>query len=58
MTNATMPYSAQHQLIVDMANSARETMGLLSYTRYGELAEHHAQRIHELMRHRSHNNEY
>lgn len=58
MLNATMPHTAQHQLIVDMANSARETMDLIPSSRHGLLVEHHAQRIHELMRHRSHNNEY
>ena len=58
MLNATMPHTAQHQLIVDMANSARETMSLVTTHRTGALASHHAQRIHELMRHRPHNNEY
>lgn len=55
MLDATMPYTAQHQLIVDLANSSREIMGLTPNRRHGSLAEHHAQRIHELMRHRPHN---
>lgn len=55
MLNATLPYTAQHQLIVDLANSAREVMSLSSYSHRGQLSEHHAQRIHELMRHRPHN---
>ena len=53
MLEFTFPHSANHQLITDMANSARETMGLCSQ-RTGELESHHAMRIHELMRYRSH----
>ena len=50
----SMPYTASHQLITDMANSARETMALTTGIRGGLLEFCHAQRIHELMRYRSH----
>ena len=55
MLEFTMPHMAQHQLLVNMANSARDTMALTPSRRNGDLQAHHAQRIHELMRHRSHN---
>ena len=58
MLDLTFPYSTQHQLITDMANSATETIRLCPDRRMSELHLHHAQRIHELMRHRSYNNEY
>lgn len=54
MLDFTFPFTAPHQLITDMANSANETMALLPDRRQGELEAHHAQRIHELMRYRSH----
>ena len=50
----TFPYTTNHQLITDLANSARETMGLCPSQRNGELQACHAQRIHELMRYRAH----
>jgi len=58
MLDFTFPHTAQHQLITDMANSASETIRLCPDRRTSELRLHHAQRIHELMRHRPHNNEY
>ena len=53
MLDFTFPFSTNHQLIVDMANSAQETLRLCGRSN-GELIEHHAQRIHELMHYRSH----
>ena len=50
----SMPYTADHQLLTDMAASAAETMRLTREHRNGMLDECHAQRIHELMRYRSH----
>jgi len=54
MLDFTFPHSTGHQLVTDMANSARETLALCSQ-RNGELEAHFGQRIHELMRHRPHN---
>ena len=51
----SMPYTASHQMITDMAASAAHTMELTSEFRHGMLEECHAQRVHELMRHRAHN---
>ena len=48
------PYTTSHQLITDMANSAREVMVMTPTQRNGELQACHACRIHELMRYRSH----
>ena len=48
------PHATNHQLITDMANSAREVLQLTSTNRNGDLQACHACRIHELMRHRSH----
>ena len=48
------PYTTNHQLIVDMANSAREVIQLTPAQRHGELQACHASRIHELMHYRSH----
>ena len=48
------PFTAPHQLITDMANSARETMALTPNQRTGELQACHACRIHELMHYRPH----
>ena len=48
------PYSTSHQIITNMANSAREVMALTPSQRTGELQACHACRIHELMRYRSH----
>jgi len=53
MLDFTFPFTCNHQLITDMANSARDTMKLTGNYR-GELSEHHAQRIHELMHYRAH----
>ena len=58
MLEFTFAYCASHQLITDMANSATETIRLCPSRRCSELHLHHAQRIHELMRHRPHNDEY
>ena len=49
-----MPHTAQHQLVTNMANSARETMALCPSQRTGVLQACHASRIHELMYYRSH----
>ena len=54
-TMNTFPFSTPHQLIVDMANSARHTLELIeSNTRTGDLRACHATRIHELMNFRPH----
>jgi len=50
----TFPHSTSHQLITNMANSAREVMELTPSQRTGELEACHACRIHELMRYRAH----
>lgn len=54
----TFPHSTDHQLITNMANSAREVMALTPDTRRGDLAVLHATRVHELMRFRTWNSEY
>ena len=51
----SFPYVTNHQLITDMANSAREVIALTPEQRHGDLNACHGQRIHELMRFRSHN---
>ena len=48
------PFVTNHQLITDMANSAREVMQLTASQRNGDLQNCHACRIHELMHYRSH----
>ena len=51
------PFVTDHQLIVNMANSAKETIRCLNYTesRTQAIDEQFAKRVHELMRFRSHN---
>ena len=57
MLDCTLPYSSSHQLIIDLANSNREVLELVGDGR-SELSHHYAQRIHELMRFRSYQQEY
>lgn len=54
--NYGFPFSTNHQLIVDMANSAKQTISCLEYleTRTAPIDEQFAKRVHELMRFRSH----
>lgn len=53
MLDYTLPHSTSHQLITEMANSSREVLEITGGSR-SDLQHHHAQRIHELMRYRSH----
>lgn len=48
------PYSTNQQLIVDMANSLKETIRLTEGQRQAELHELQARRVHELMYFRPH----
>ena len=50
------PYSTSHQLITNMANSARETIEIQKSVdhRHATMDELHARRIHELMHFRPH----
>ena len=48
------PHSTPEQLKVDMANSAKEVMGLTPSQRHGELNDCFGRRIHELMHYRTH----
>jgi len=50
------PFVTNHQLIVDMANSAKETIRCLEYveTRTNAIDEQFAKRVHELMHFRPH----
>ena len=51
------PHVTEHQLVVNMANSAKETNEFIqqcSGRRSNELDELFAKRVHELMRYRSH----
>jgi hypothetical protein len=48
------PYSTNHQLIVDMANSLKETIRLTENQRQAYLHELQAVRVHELMHFRPH----
>lgn len=48
------PYSTNHQLIADMANSLKETIRLTDNQRQNDLHELQARRVHELMRFRPH----
>lgn len=54
--NYGFPFSTNHQLITDMANSAKKTVSCLSYleARTAPIDEQFAKRVHELMRFRSH----
>jgi len=51
------PHATPHQLVIKMANSAKETNNLIEQTtgrRSHELDELFGRRVHELMRFRSH----
>ena len=51
------PFSTPHQLVTNMANSAKETNSLIEQTtgkRSNELDELFAKRVHELMNFRPH----
>jgi len=48
------PFSTNHQLIVDMANSLKETIRLTENQRQAYLYELQAVRVHELMHFRPH----
>ena len=54
--NYGFPHSTNHQLIVDMANSAKKTISCLRYleVRTDPIDQQFQKRIHELMRYRSH----
>ena len=49
-------FVTDHQLVVDMANSAKETIRCLNYIegRTAPIDEQFAKRVHELMRFRTH----
>lgn len=55
-TNVGFPFSTNHQLIVDMANSAKDTIRCLKYceARTAPIDEQFAKRVHELMNFRTH----
>ena len=57
MNNYGFPFSTDHQLVTDMANSAKQTISCLQYleARTAPIDEQFEKRVHELMRHRSHN---
>ena len=50
------PHSTDHQLIVNLANSAKQTISCLQYldARTAPIDEQFQKRVHELMRYRSH----
>lgn len=50
------PHVTDHQLVTNMANSAKETINCLRYidARTNAIDEQFAKRVHELMRFRSH----
>ena len=50
----TFPFITDHQTVTNFANSARETLELTDRGARSGLHEIHGQRIHELMRFRSH----
>jgi len=54
---STFPYSVDQQLVVDMANSAKETISCLKSVdaRTANIDQFFEVRVHELMRHRPHN---
>jgi len=54
--NYGFPFSTNHQLIVDMANSAKETISCLESveSRTQAIDEQFAKRVHELMHYRPH----
>lgn len=51
MLDCTFPFTTDHQLITDLANSNRDIIRLVGNGRT-DLEQHFAQRVHELMRHR------
>lgn len=53
---STLPHSADHQLITDLANSSRSTAETCRQAGHHAASLHliHAARVHELMRYRSH----
>ena len=55
-THVGFPFSTNHQLIVDMANSAKQTISCLEYidARTAPIDEQFAKRVHELMNFRPH----
>ena len=57
MNNYGFPYSTNHQLVVDMANSCKKTISCLKLVdaRVGDLDDLFSKRVHELMMHRAHN---
>ena len=56
MNNYGFPHSTNHQLVVDMANSAKQTISCLQYleARTDDIDLQFQKRVHELMRFRSH----
>ena len=54
---STFPYSVDQQLVVNMANSAKETISCLKFVdaRTANIDQFFEVRVHELMRHRPHN---
>ena len=56
MNNYGFPFSTNHQLVVDMANSAKKTISCLRYleARTDDIDQQFQKRVHELMRYRSH----
>ena len=55
-THVGFPYTTDHQLIVNMANSAKQTISCLKYidARTAPIDEQFQKRVHELMHFRSH----
>ena len=55
-TNIGFPFATNHQLVTDMANSAKETIETIKpyVTRTNDLEEQFAKRVHELMNFRPH----
>ena len=55
-THIGFPFSTDHQLIVDMAKSAKQTISCLQYceARTAAIDEQFAKRVHELMNFRTH----
>ena len=56
MNNYGFPFSTDHQLVVNMANSAKKTISCLKYleARAGDIDDQFNKRVHELMHYRSH----
>jgi hypothetical protein len=50
----TFPYSTDHQTVTNFANSAKEVLEIAEKGARTDLIDIHGQRIHELMRFRSH----